>query len=98
MTAGQNPTSNVDVLADIVTDAFLPVVEAAAREEADVAFAGTYTSSDTALNSTVTLSTDATKPGLGVVSYISNNTDMLTTPSSSQLFSLVPVFDYILRV
>ena len=46
LAAGANPTTNVVILADIITDTTLPAIEAAAREEANTLFAGTYTSLD----------------------------------------------------
>lgn len=80
LSAGANPTTNNVILADLVTDTLLPSIEAAAREEADVLYAGTYTSPDKSLNSSITICTDAAKPGLGVTSWISNGTDMINSP------------------
>ncbi|KAI1130611.1 beta-lactamase/transpeptidase-like protein [Nemania abortiva] len=62
-------------MADAIGPILLPALEAAAREEADARYAGTYAAS--ALNSSLVLSTDPSKPGLGVDRWVSNGTDMI---------------------
>lgn len=82
LAAGPNATPNVAVLAAIVADEFLPAIENAAREEAEAAFSGSYASVDASLNSSMTLSTSLSKPGLGITSWISNGTNLLDASSS----------------
>lgn len=62
-------------MADVVGPILLPALEAAAREQADALYAGTYRSSS--LNSSITLSTDPEKPGIGIDRWVSNGTDMV---------------------
>lgn len=76
LAGGWPGNSNWDI-ADQIGKVLLPALEEAAREEADAAYAGTYTASDTGLNSTIVLSTDAARPGLGIEKWISNGTDMV---------------------
>lgn len=64
------------ILADLIAATWVPAFEAAAREQAATAYAGTYVSSGAGLNSSITLAVDD-RPGLGVQSWISNGTDML---------------------
>lgn len=63
------------VLTDTMGDSILPAVMQAVREEAQFNYGGNYSSS--ALNSSLLLTTDASKPGIGISSWISNGTDML---------------------
>ena len=90
LVAGDLALSNW-VLADTLGDSILPAVQQAVREEAQANYAGNYSSS--ALNSSVVITTDASKPGLGISSWISNGTDMMTvsnlllTSSTSANFS-----------
>ncbi|KAI0102500.1 beta-lactamase/transpeptidase-like protein [Nemania sp. FL0031] len=70
-------------MADAIGPVLLPALEAAAREEADGRYAGTYaantgTGTDgLSINSSLVLSTDPSKPGLGVDRWVSNGTDMI---------------------
>lgn len=59
-----------------IVDIVFPALEAAAREKADSAYAGTYRATN-GLNSSMTLSTSVDKPGLGISNWISNGTDMI---------------------
>jgi hypothetical protein len=90
LSAGANPTTNNVLLADLMTDTILPAIETAAREETDSLYSGSYSSSDKSLNSSITISTDERKPGLGVDSWISNGTDMLTSPLAVPEIRLYP--------
>ncbi|KAH9210692.1 putative beta-lactamase [Leptodontidium sp. 2 PMI_412] len=81
LTAGVNTPTNVIMLSNLLSDTLIPAAEAVAREEATANYAGTYTSSNSSLNSSIILSLDSSKPGIGVTSWISNGTNMLT-PSS----------------
>jgi CubicO group peptidase (beta-lactamase class C family) len=72
----------VAVLADLITDAVVPALEAQAVVEARVNLAGSYVSTVQGLNSSLTLvldQSDSSPPGLVVSSWISNGTDMLST-------------------
>ncbi|KAI1815122.1 beta-lactamase/transpeptidase-like protein [Poronia punctata] len=63
-------------MADLIGPILLPALEQTAREQADdFLFAGTYSHSE--MNSSLVLSTQPDKPGLGVDSWISNGTDMI---------------------
>jgi hypothetical protein len=78
--AGLGPAN--DWLHAALVDLLLPAVDEVARDQADAAYAGTYTATN-GLNSSVTFVTDAGLPGLGVESLISNGSDFL------EAFSLV---------
>ncbi|KAK9421122.1 putative Beta-lactamase-related domain-containing protein [Seiridium unicorne] len=66
-------------MADLIGNIMLPALEKTAQLQADAAYAGTYESSDLGqLNSSIILSTNSSRPGLGVDSWISNGTDMIT--------------------
>jgi hypothetical protein len=73
--SGRGKLSNFEI-ADIMGSALIPAYDAAARNEADLLFGGTYVSG-TGLNSSITIATNPRKPGLGVVSWTSNGTDMI---------------------
>jgi len=62
--------------ADIIGASIVPAYDAAARDEAGRVYSGTY-SSMSDLNSTLTITTDPSKPGLGIGPWISNGTDMV---------------------
>jgi hypothetical protein len=62
---------------NLITDTFIPAFEEAARAEADAAYAGSFTSKDPALNSSVTFETDDSMHGLGLTRWISNGTDLM---------------------
>ncbi|KAI1210140.1 beta-lactamase/transpeptidase-like protein [Annulohypoxylon truncatum] len=77
LAGGWPGNANWDI-ADNIGRALLPALEDAAREEADANYAGIYTAAgDADLNSTLVLSTDAARPGLGVDRWVSNGTDMI---------------------
>lgn len=67
-------------MADLIGEILVPALEETARLQADSAYAGTYElSSDSGptTNSSIVLSTDSSRPGLGVDSWYSNGTDMI---------------------
>ena len=72
--AGDHALNNW-VVADTLGNSILPAAQQAVREQAQANYAGNYSSS--ALNSSLTLTTDASKPGIGITSWISNGTDMM---------------------
>ncbi|KAF2252847.1 beta-lactamase/transpeptidase-like protein [Trematosphaeria pertusa] len=78
-----------DWLSGQILDIVLPALEEAAREQADAAYAGTYRAPG-GLNSTMTLSTKAGLPGLGVEQWISNGTNILPVISELTGESLTP--------
>ena len=67
------------VLADTLGNSILPAVQQVVRKETQANYAGKYSSSE--LNSSVTFTTDASKPGLGITSWISNGTVMMAVSS-----------------
>lgn len=73
--ADNSGTANegVHILTSLIADAFLPAIEAAAKDEATAVFAGTYKATN-GLNSSMSIVTDEF-PGLGVKSWITNGTD-----------------------
>lgn len=64
-------------LANTLANTILPAIEQTAREEAQSTYGGTYHATSRGLNSSITLSTDPNRPGIGITSWISNSTDML---------------------
>lgn len=70
-------------MADAVGGTLLPALEAIAREQAQSTYSGIY--DNAAVGSSLTLTTDANKPGLGVSSWISNGTDMVYWGAHLQL-------------
>jgi hypothetical protein len=94
MMAGEGAMSNFGI-ADFMGAALIPAYDAAARDEADDLFSGTYVSTDvgtdgTTLNSSMVITTNPMKPGLGIVSWISNGTNMINTAVQVQLGSVYP--------
>lgn len=98
MAAGLNTLNTVQAVAQLLVDHLAPAITNAARGEADANYAGTYSSSDPALNSSITLTTIPSQLGLSISSWISNGTDMLavsaelvlTTPGSEIAVTLYP--------
>lgn len=79
-----------------IVDILFPALEATARQQAETAFAGTYTATN-GLNTTLILTTDDSLPGLGITKWISNGTDFLAAleplvgaPVTSQNLRLYP--------
>ena len=69
---------------DHVTNAILPALEAQAQAEANRNFVGSYISTDSTLNSSVTIALNESTvfggpPALSITSWISNGTDVLST-------------------
>ncbi|EON96117.1 putative beta-lactamase family protein [Phaeoacremonium minimum UCRPA7] len=85
-------TARFDILAgiaDIVTDIIVPALVAEAAVEAAERFAGTYSSSERGLNTSLVLAVNQTEsgaPGLVISSWISNGTDVLATLTPSPGF------------
>lgn len=77
LAGGWPGNSNWDI-ADAIGAVLVPALEDAAREQANTNYAGTYAAAgEGALDSSIVLSTDPAKPGLGVERWVSNGTDML---------------------
>ncbi|KAJ5619849.1 hypothetical protein N7510_003833 [Penicillium lagena] len=74
--AGANTHESLALAADLVSASLLPALEAAAKDQANSHFAGTYALST--LNSSITIITDD-GPGLVVSSWINNGTNMFTS-------------------
>ena len=94
MVAGQ---ATWDVLVELIAEIFLQAVEDAAREEADQIYSGTYVSTDPNLNSSLTITTDPLRPGLGISNFISNGTDLLQS-YVDLLGANIPITDLSLRL
>jgi hypothetical protein len=74
--AGPNIPGNSNFnLADIIGAQIVPALEAAAREQAEAKFAGEYRAGNT---SSLRLTTQPDRPGLGIENWVSNGTDMQT--------------------
>ncbi|KAK3392691.1 beta-lactamase/transpeptidase-like protein [Podospora didyma] len=80
--AGPNIPGNTNFnIADLLGSRLLPALEAAAREQAQAEFGGDYFVSpddDTGRNSSIQITTQSDRPGLGIERWISNGTDMKT--------------------
>jgi hypothetical protein len=80
MMAGEAAISNFGG-ADLIGAILIPAYDAVVRDEADKVYSGLYVAKDmsngTTLNSSITITTDPGKPGLGIGPWISNGTDML---------------------
>lgn len=74
LTAGPLAHPVTLALADTLTDAFVPALQTAAKDEADSVYAGTY--SDAASNSSLRVSTSASQPGLVVSDFFFKGTDV----------------------
>lgn len=85
MMAGNPPLSNF-YGADLLGQSLIPAYDAVARDEADRLFSGTYVArgGNATSNSSITITTSAGKPGLGVSRWISNGTDMVYMALSLQ--------------
>ncbi|KAJ9254981.1 hypothetical protein DTO195F2_6465 [Paecilomyces variotii] len=84
LAAGDDTTSLVAVLSDLISAQLLPALEQAAKVEANTTYAGTYESVTATSNSSVSISIDD-GPGLRVEKWISNSVDMFDVVSSSAL-------------
>lgn len=80
MLAGTSPLNNF-MLADMMGAALIPAYDEAARDEANDIYSGIYVSQGSSgmPNSSLVITTDPKKPGLGITSWTSNGTDMIET-------------------
>ena len=74
LAAGAHAVSNVRILADLLAATYVPALEAAAKEEANAVYAGTY--SNAATNSTMTVTTNS-DPGLVISEWTFNGSNVL---------------------
>lgn len=81
--AGNQTTSTAEQLISTITAALFPAVATTAKKQADVKYSGTYTASDSSLNSTLTISTEPGNPGLVVSGWISNGTSIAVPLAAS---------------
>ena len=77
--AGSTPSrlSTLAVLADFLAANWIPAFEQAARSQAESNFAGTYVHDAPTVNSSLTITTQNDRPGLGVSNWTRNGLDML---------------------
>ena len=75
LAGGSYAHQDVDVLAGIIGDVFIPQLENAAREEASGRFGGTYNLEET--NSTVVLTVQDNNPGFFVETWTNNGQDII---------------------
>jgi hypothetical protein len=78
-TAGSGDAPAQSALFETVLTDLIPGLEATARSQAETNLAGTYASSDPEVNTTLTLATDPSTPGLKLTSFTSNSSDVLHT-------------------
>ncbi|KAI1110398.1 beta-lactamase/transpeptidase-like protein [Nemania sp. NC0429] len=77
LAAGDIPTTLAVDLADTLANTYLPTLQGIGRKAAQATYAGQYVSEATRVNSSLTISVDATHPGLGVGPWVSNGQDMM---------------------
>lgn len=85
LVAGENTGGIVWSVADYLGEVLLPNFDAAMRDDAGARYGGTYQASGPGnLTSSLVISADADKPGLGAVSWVSNHTDMIPVAQALQ--------------
>lgn len=77
LAAGDIPTTLAVDIADTLANTYLPALKTVARKAADATFSGHYVSASSSVNSSLTISVDATRPGLGVGPWVSNGKNMM---------------------
>jgi hypothetical protein len=77
MAAGDLPASLVLDIANALSNTYLPTLQGVARVAANYTYGGTYRSADPGVNSSVTISVDEARPGLGVGPWVSNGTNLM---------------------
>jgi len=77
MGAGDLPASLVLDIANALSNTYLPTLQGVARVAANYTYGGTYRSADPGVNSSVTISVDEARPGLGVGPWVSNGTNLM---------------------
>lgn len=79
LTAGSGDAPAQSALFETVLTDLIPGLDATARSQAETNLAGIYASSDPEVNTTLTLTTEPSLPGLKLTSFVSNSTDVLHT-------------------
>ena len=79
LTAGTGNAPAQSALFETVLTDLLPGLDATARSQAEINLAGTYASSNPEANTTLTLATEPSTPGLRLTSFTSNSSDVLHT-------------------
>lgn len=77
LAAGEMPASLATSIADTLSNTYLPTMVNIARIQASATYSGTYTNSDPAVNSSLSIVVDRQAPGLSLSSWISNGTNLL---------------------
>jgi hypothetical protein len=91
MLAGDGTRSLGFDFADLLGASIIPAYDTVARDEANTHYCGTYhLAGQPGLNSSLTVTTDPEKPGLGVGPWISNGTDMVDWAYRLQVGSDTP--------
>ncbi|KAF2103616.1 beta-lactamase/transpeptidase-like protein [Rhizodiscina lignyota] len=98
LSTGVNSEQQVLILSNLLTDIWLPAFEAAAMEEANARFVGTYADPASQNDTFITVSFDRNVPGLGISEWKSRGVDikaayllLQNAPSNSTLsISLYP--------
>ncbi|KAF2493018.1 beta-lactamase/transpeptidase-like protein, partial [Lophium mytilinum] len=70
LAAGNQTTAQRGVLASLLANTWIPALEAAAKEEANATYTGTYTNAKT--NTSLEIAIDDDRPGLNIVSFVAN--------------------------
>jgi hypothetical protein len=79
LTAGSGDVPAQSALFETVLTDLIPGLDATARSQAETNLAGTYAASKSDVNTTITLTTEPSLPGLKVSSFISNSSDIIST-------------------
>ncbi|KAK8055214.1 beta-lactamase/transpeptidase-like protein [Apiospora rasikravindrae] len=93
MVAGPKTAGGIWTMADYIGAVVLPAYDAATRDDANSRYAGQYVADRAVypnLTSSIEVTTDPAKPGLGVSSWTSNGTDMVLVAQSLQSGMSVP--------
>ncbi|KAI0161091.1 beta-lactamase/transpeptidase-like protein [Hypoxylon sp. FL1284] len=93
MVAGPGTAGAIWNMADYLGAVIIPAYDAATRDDANSRYAGRYVADAAAypnLTSSIELTTDPARPGIGVASWISNHTDMVAVAQSLQSGMSVP--------
>jgi hypothetical protein len=89
-TAGSGDAPAQSALFETVLTDLIPGLDATAKSQAETNLAGTYASSDPKVNTTLTLATEPSTPGLKLTSFVSNSSDVLHTIFAGLRKSLNP--------
>lgn len=77
LTAGSGGDQAQSALFETVLTELLPGLDATARAQADTNLAGTYVAASSKVNTTISMETEPSLPGLKVTQFISNSSDVL---------------------